>query len=283
MLAMLVEPHQVVEGIPNVYDFFYAHCFHGMVMELLGRSVYDIMMENPHRRLSIQDVLELGRHEVMFVLCFTRHSTQCGPWQLRVLRHVHQVGHIIHRDLRPDNMLIADVPGAGGNGAYLADYGLAKKYEPEAIPRHESFVGTITFASVNAHHSIEQSYRDDLEALANVLIYLACGTLPWEHIGRTQGLAAALALKQQAWTTHQFCVDLPPVFISFREKTRKLGFNEIPEYEKHIAQFTKARTSMGHVPVYLQHGQTHSGANTQRPGPARANSVPLPAHQLNPP
>ncbi len=40
-------------------------------------------------------------------------------------------------------------------------------------------MGTASFSSVNSHKYLEHSRKDDLECLANSMVYLRKGYLPW--------------------------------------------------------------------------------------------------------
>lgn len=44
------------------------------------------------------------------------------------------------------------------------------------------FVGTSNFVSINTHKGIQQSRRDDMEAIGYMLIYFIRGDLPWTKI-----------------------------------------------------------------------------------------------------
>jgi serine/threonine protein kinase len=81
--------------------------------------------------------------------------------------------NLIHRDIKPENFVIdrEDI-----SLMFMIDFGLSKYYR-SGDGKHIDFVqkkgmiGTARYSSINALQGMEQSRRDDLEAIGYVLIY----------------------------------------------------------------------------------------------------------------
>ncbi len=152
----------------------------------------------------------------------------------------------IHRDIKPENFAIG--LDKESNSAYILDFGLAKKFRDTKTHQHipykenKSLTGTARYASINTHLGIEQSRRDDLEALGNVLIYLSKGKLPWQGVhAKTKEKKHERILSKKMGTPIEYLCDrmlrilIPPSssvaeFAMYMHYCRALKFEDRPDY-----------------------------------------------------
>lgn len=118
-------------------------------------------------------------------------------------KFIHGQG-IIHKDIKPENIVLMSSAGSGRSLISLLDFGLAKRYvddQGKLYPnrKRKSFDGTPLFIGINAQEKESASRRDDLQALAYTLIYFLRGRLPWENLHRSGGgrsSASATSVKE---------------------------------------------------------------------------------------
>jgi serine/threonine protein kinase len=136
-----------------------------MVMDLFGQSLEDLFVTNG-RRFDLKTTLMIGYQ------------------MIERIEFVHGKNYI-HRDVKPDNFVMGR--GKKAHKLYMIDFGLAKKFiskDGSHIPYRDNknLTGTARYASLNTHLGIEQGRRDDIEGIANVLLYFIKGSLPWQNL-----------------------------------------------------------------------------------------------------
>eukprot|EP00928_Gymnodinium_smaydae_P095477 TRINITY_DN8222_c3_g1_i1.p1 TRINITY_DN8222_c3_g1~~TRINITY_DN8222_c3_g1_i1.p1 ORF type:complete len:321 (+),score=92.19 TRINITY_DN8222_c3_g1_i1:50-1012(+) len=203
-------------GVPNVHWYGVEGDYNVMVIDLLGPSLEDLF-SFCNRKFSLKTVLMLADQMINRV------------------EYVH-AKNFIHRDIKPDNFLIG--LGKKANQVHIIDFGLAKKYRDPKTQQHipyrenKNLTGTARYASVNTHLGIEQSRRDDLEAVGYVLMYFNRGSLPW------QGLKAnakkekyeKIMEKKMSTPVEVLCKHFPSEFVTYLNYCRSLRFEDRPDY-----------------------------------------------------
>ncbi len=157
--ASLHHPH-----IATVYQFGIdeesGQCF--CAMELVEGETLDerVRRSGP---LEVPAVLEIARQIVDALIVAEKHG-------------------VVHRDLKPGNVMIeADAESAEIN-VKIIDFGLAKALGVTADPRaltNESFLGTPAFASPEQLSRVPVDVRSDIYSLGATLWYLLTGQMPF--------------------------------------------------------------------------------------------------------
>ncbi|KII62869.1 Casein kinase I isoform alpha [Thelohanellus kitauei] len=186
-----------------------------LVMELLGPSIEEL-----HKRCKCKFTLK--------TVCLLADQ------MISLLEYLH-LRSIIHRDLKPDNFLMGL---ADTSKVYIVDFGLSKQYAVSRVSPHIEYrtkkhmIGTVRYASINSHLGIEQSRRDDLEALGYVLLYLFLGKLPWQGIqcNDKKRKYNLICERKLALTLDSLCRQVPEQFGEYMRYVYHLRFDQKPDY-----------------------------------------------------
>jgi len=214
--AKLLKHLQGVPGIANMHHCDVEGDYNVMVMDLLGPSMEDLF-NICHRKFSLKTVLMIADQ------------------MLYRIEYLHSK-NFIHRDIKPDNFLVGH--GKKSNIIYIIDFGLAKKYRDAKTQVHityrenKSLTGTARYASINAHLGVEQSRRDDLEAIGYVLMYFNRGQLPWQgfQANTKEEKYQKIMESKRSTSVETLCKGYPAVFSSYLNYCRALRFDDRPDY-----------------------------------------------------
>jgi len=205
------------EGIPKVYRLHRGKKHNYLIMQLLGKSL-DKLFVDMKKKFSIKTVCMIAYQMVQRI------------------EFVHSKGYI-HRDVKPGNFLLGK--NLDRKKIYIIDFGLSKKYIDKSTNKHiiykegKGLTGTARYVSLNTHYGIEQSRRDDIEGIAYNLIYFAKGKLPWQGVktkNKKEKHKKIMELKEE-YNPDKLCEGLPEEFPTLLKYSRKLDFEEKPDYK----------------------------------------------------
>ena len=144
-------------GIVGIYEL--AHDEHDvyLVSELVrGRTLAELLRAGA---VADRDVARIG-----MALC-------------DALDHAHQRG-VIHRDVKPQNVMVVADPAAGTGFAKLADFGVAHVASGEALTRTGDVVGTLAYMAPEQAEGARTTPASDVYSLALTLYEVWTGSNP---------------------------------------------------------------------------------------------------------
>mmetsp|Transcript_26395 Transcript_26395/g.75789 ORF Transcript_26395/g.75789 Transcript_26395/m.75789 type:complete len:419 (+) Transcript_26395:93-1349(+) len=215
-------------GVPAVHWYGISGEYSMMVMDLLGPSLEDLLC-HCERRFSLKTALMLSDQ------------------MINRLEYVHAKG-IIHRDIKPENFMFGCKDKI--HHLYLIDFGLSKRYydtKHSSMRMKLSLTGTARYASINAHKGVEQSRRDDLEAIGHMLIYFLRGSLPWSGLeAKTQEEKyRKIRETKESKPLDELCEGFPDAFKIYLRTCRDMEFKERPNYNALRKLFVDVRDQEG--------------------------------------
>jgi serine/threonine protein kinase len=142
----------------------------------------------------------------------------------------------VYRDVKPDNFLLGKEER---DKIFLIDFGLSKRFRDPNTGLHipyrdgKNLTGTARYASINTHLGMEQSRRDDIEALSYLLIFFLKGSLPWQNMpGRNfKEKSKRIGSKKMETKISDLCAGCPKEMEKFVQHARNLKYDERPNYE----------------------------------------------------
>lgn len=198
-------PKYIADGYSGNFDF--------LAMELLGPTLKSLFEGNES--------------------CFSNQSvSMIGIQLLDRLETLHNA-NIVHADIKPENVGIGFENRAE---LYLFDFGLSQTIinadEPMQI---YTLVGTLKYASIGAHDGIV-SFRNDIESLAYMLLYLMTDDLPWNLsylmlTGRNQLNYANQICDLKKSFLNAPPKHLPAEMLQFLAAIKKMSYVQRPDYE----------------------------------------------------
>ncbi len=167
-VAKLIHPN-----IVQVYDTGVDHGRHFIVMECVeGKSGAQILKTDG--------------------LVGPETTVEIGVQACAGLEYAHRHG-IIHRDVKPGNLMVVGGPVGGGEmTCKLTDFGIARAAEQTRITQVGSVVGTAAYLAPEQVRGEEATPSTDVYALGVVLYQFLTGRLPYEGSS-----LAELAVRQQ--------------------------------------------------------------------------------------
>ncbi len=158
-------------NIVNVYDVGKDGDAHYIVMELVNGITLKQYIQNKATYLSTQEIVQITKQIAM------------------ALDHAHSNG-IIHRDIKPHNILITD------DGLIkVADFGIARATTSATIVKTNEAMGSVHYASPEQARGGFIDARSDLYSLGILMFELATGRVPFD--GETPVSIALKHLKEE--------------------------------------------------------------------------------------
>ncbi|MFC6010777.1 bifunctional serine/threonine-protein kinase/ABC transporter substrate-binding protein [Nocardia lasii] len=148
-------------------------------------SIYDRGVDAGRLWISMQFVDGTDAAHLDAATLSPRRAARIVTETARALDYAHSVG-VLHRDVKPANIMLGRAPAGEDERVLLADFGIARlRDDTKHLTRTGVVTATLTYASPEQLSALPVDHRSDQYSLACTLFRLLCGTTPFEagHAG----------------------------------------------------------------------------------------------------
>lgn len=177
-----------------------------------------------------------------------RHALEVLREAADAVEYAHSKG-VIHRDLKPDNLMLA----RGGGRVYVMDFGLAKPVQgKDGITLGDSILGTPQFMSPEQARGDAVDRRTDVYSLGAVLYFLLAGRPPFHAASPAETLMQVLTDEPAPPRAHNPGVppDLERICLKALEKDRHRRYESARALSADLGRYlrgepVRARRTLG--------------------------------------
>lgn len=224
-------PYLVRQYVFTKFEDRQGHLCHALVMDYAGKDLDKVLEAKQEYAMSPYQLFEIGLELIP------------------AFRALHRC-HIVHRDVKPENIVWLYSKRRSIFCVKLIDYGLATTWDPDHQPKRQSKgAGTPRFCAWRQQLGYAASPARDLEALIYSLVYLSGKKLPWHglNISDAKRKARTIAYTKRDADPNLLCATLDAnaqtnqtnqlTLASLLEETRALKYQDLPSYDKFEAYF----------------------------------------------
>jgi serine/threonine-protein kinase len=174
--------------------------------------------------------------------------------------------HIVHRDVKPENLFIAEGPG-GAESMKVLDFGISKQLSPLGVQR--SLTDSMESVGSPSHMSPEQmidpsgvDFRTDIWSLGVVLYEILTGQMPFAGESGPQLCANVMTTEPIPPQAHRAETPegLARVILRCLEKDRERRFRDVGELSLALKEFGDAGAALAAARVEQIFGRTEASA-----------------------